>query len=172
MHPVDVETSLKSMTIYVDTRERPTEQSRRRYAEFGCPWENHKLNVGDYSCAFVLPNGETYSLENEVCVERKLGFAEMCMCFTHERGRFTREFERAKEADTRLYLLIENSSWELAYAGNYRSQMKPQALIASMLAWMARYDCRIIMCKAETSGHMIHDVLYREAKERLTALEL
>jgi hypothetical protein len=45
--------------------------------------------------------------------------------------------------------------------------MKPKALIASMLAWLARYNCQLIFCRAETSGRLIFDVLYREAKERL-----
>lgn len=168
MHPLDIDTALKSLTIYVDTRERPTEQAKRRYEQFGCPWESHKLNFGDYSCAVKLPSGETKSFENDFCVERKLGLQEVCTCFTHERDRFAREFERAKQAGARTYLLIEEASWEKAYNGKYRSQMKPQALVASMLAWLARYDCQIIMCRAETSGRIIHDVLYREAKERLT----
>lgn len=171
MHPLDIGAALKSLTIYVDTRERPTEQAKRRYSEFGCPWEQRKLNFGDYSCAVKLPNGETKSFENDFCVERKLGLQEVCTCFTYERDRFTREFERAKEAGAKLYLLIENASWEKAYNGKYRSQMKPQALVASMLAWLARYDCQIIMCKSELSGRIIHDILYREAKERLTNID-
>jgi ERCC4-type nuclease len=172
MHPIDIESTLKTMVITVDSRERPTEQAKRRYSEFGCPWEQHKLNFGDYSCAVKLPNGETKSFENDFCVERKLGLQEVCTCFTYERDRFTREFERAKAVNAKIVLLIEEASWEKAYNGKYRSQMKPQALVASMLAWLARYDCQIIMCRAETSGRLIKDILYREAKERLTNMEV
>lgn len=160
------------MKIWVDSREQQTTISGRRYKQFGCPWERHQLNFGDYSAAFVLPNNEVFSLENSVCVERKYALDELCLCFTHDRGRFEREFVRAKEAGARLYLLIENGTYENVYSGSYRSQMTPQALIASMLAWMARYDCRIVMPKSAISGKLIHDILYREAKERLTALEL
>ena len=167
MHPTEIEAALKTMRIYVDTRERPTEQSEKRYKQFGFPYERHKLDFGDYSAAFTLPNGQELSLEKIAVVERKLGYQELCTCFTHERGRFTREFERAKEAGAKIYLLLENGTWESAYAGRYRSQMKPQALIASMLAWLARYNCQIIMVKPETSGRIIADILYREGREAM-----
>lgn len=155
------------MRIYVDTREQATERARRRYEQFGVPHERHKLDFGDYSAAFTLPDGEVFSLENVAVIERKLGYAELCACYTHERSRFKREFERAKEAGAKTYLLLEDSTWEMAYTGRYRSKMLPQSLIASMLAWLARYNCQIIMCKAETSGKLIHDILYREGREAL-----
>lgn len=171
MHPVDIERTLKTMKICVDSREQATEQSKRRYADFGVPFERGKLNFGDYSAVFTLPGGAEFSLKDKAVVERKMSLTECCGCFTHDRPRFTREFERAKAVNAKIYLLIEEGNWEKAYNGKYRSQMKPQALVASMLAWLARYDCQIIMCRAETSGRLIHDILYREAKERLTNID-
>ena len=171
MHPIDIESTLKTMVITVDSRERPTEQAKRRYSEFGCPWEQRKLNFGDYSCAVKLPNGETKSFENDFCVERKLGLQEVCTCFTYERDRFTREFERAKAVNAKIYLLIEDGSFRKAYNGIYKSQMKPQALIASIFAWLARYNCQIIMAEKELSGKIIKEILYREAKELLQTLD-
>lgn len=172
MHPIEIENTLKTMCVLVDSREQATKQSERRYADFGVPWQRDKLDFGDYSALFTLPDGSVLDLRDRVAIERKLGLVELCACFTHDRKRFTREFERAKEAGARIYLLIENASWELAYNGKYRSKMTPQALIASMLAWSARYDCRIIMCKAETSGKLIKEILYREAKEILSNMEV
>ena len=169
MHPVEVRDALDTLRIWVDTREQLTDQARRRYKSFGCPWVRQKLDFGDYSAAVDLPVGE-YSLAGQVAVERKMSIDELCQCFTHDRVRFEREFERAKAAGARLYLLIENASWELVYNGKYRSKMSPAALVASIMAWQARYDCRVEMCKSETSGRMIRDILYREAKERLNAL--
>lgn len=171
MHPVDVERTLKTMKICVDSREQATEQSERRYADFGVPWERGKLDFGDYSAVFTLPDGAEFSLKDKAVVERKMSLTECCGCFTHDRPRFTREFERAKQAGARTYLLIEEASWEKAYNGKYRSRMKPQALVASMLAWLARYDCQIIMVGKDLSGKLIHDILYREAKERLTNMD-
>lgn len=39
-------------------------------------------------------------------------------CFCRSRDRFEREFIRAKNADAKLYLLIENGTWEKAYAAS------------------------------------------------------
>lgn len=171
MHPAEIETALEEMVILVDTREQATEQSKRRYADFGVPWERGKLDFGDYSAVFTLPDGSKFDLRDVCAVERKMSLDELCGCYTHDRARFEREFERAKAINAKIVLLIEEASWEKAYNGKYRSQMKPQALVASMLAWLARYDCQIIMCRAESSGHLIHDILYREAKERLTNMD-
>ena len=170
MHPIEIEDALKNMRIIVDTRERPTAQAKRRYETFGCPWEQRKLDFGDYSAVFTLSDGSEFSLENRISLERKLGYSEMCTCYTHDRERFTREFERAKQAGAKIYLLIENSSWEMAYAGKYRSKMQPKALVASMLSWLARYNCQIIMCREETSGKIIHDILYREGREAMMGM--
>ena len=171
MHPVEVENALKTMCILVDSREQATKQSERRYADFGVPWERCKLDFGDYSAVFTLPDGSEFDLRESCTIERKQSIDELCGCYTHDRSRFKREFERAKEAGAKLYLLIENASWGMAYNGKYRSQMKPQALVASMLAWLARYDCQIIMVGKDLSGKLIHDILYREAKERLTNMD-
>ena len=43
------------------------------------------------------------------------------MILPRSRDRFEREFIRAKNADAKLYLLIENGTWEKAYAGNPRT---------------------------------------------------
>ncbi|MBR0161923.1 MAG: ERCC4 domain-containing protein [Oscillospiraceae bacterium] len=158
---------MRTFTVLIDTREQPTDRAMIRYRQFGCPYRREKLEVGDYSAVVYLPGGKALSLAGHCAVERKLGFSELCACYTQGRGRFTREFERAKKQGVKLYILLENSSWEQAYSGHYRSRMSPQSLTASMLAWLARYDCQLIMCKSETSGKLIHDILYREAREML-----
>lgn len=170
MHPAEIERALKHFTILVDTREQPTATYKRRLKSMGVPLHRQKLDYGDYSAQIKLPDGFLYSLNDKVCVERKMNLDEICACFTKQRPRFIREFERAKEAGARIYLLIENADYEKAYSGDYRSQMKPNALTASLLAFQARYDCRIIFCPAQMSGRIIKDILYREMKERLEKL--
>ena len=167
MHPAEIEDIMKTFTILIDTREQVTERSKLRYKQFGCPHKRQKLDYGDYSAVLYLPDGKELSLENVAVCERKMNTDELCNCFTHDRERFIKEFERAKEAGAKTYLLLENSSWEIAYAGKYRSQMHPNSLIASMTAWLVRYNCQIIMCKSETSGKLIYDILHREARELL-----
>lgn len=172
LHPIEIEDALKTMRILVDTREHPTEKAKKRWESFGVPYERAALKSGDYSAIFTLPDGSDYDMRSICVIERKMSFGEICNNFCQQRKRFIAEFERLKEAGTKCYLLIEGATWENAYSGKYRSQMKPQALIASLTAWLARYDCIPIFCKAETTSKLIREILYREAKERLTELEV
>lgn len=155
------------MRILVDTREQETPAFRARMAQTGCPYERTKLDFGDYSAKFPLPNGEWLNLQSQVAIERKMNFGELAACFCKGRTRFTSEFLRAKEAGAKVYLLIEAASWESAYEGDYHSRMHPSAFVASLLAWLARYNCQLLFCKSKTTGKLIRDVLYREGKERL-----
>lgn len=168
MHPVDVDASLKSMVCLVDTREQDTPAFRERISHFD-QWERYKLDAGDYSAKFLLPDSSWFFLP--VAIERKYAIDELCMCYCQQRGRFEREFERALEAHSKLYLLVEGGSWENVYSGKYRSQMNPKSLVGSILAWLARYNCQLMFCKKETSGQLIKDILYREGKEALLKLD-
>jgi ERCC4-type nuclease len=165
MHPVEVKTALESMVILVDTREQDTPRLRARLQKMGVPHERYKLNFGDYS---VKCN--SLSLADVVCIERKMNIDELCHCYCQDRARFEREFERAKSLSAKIYLLIEDATWEDVYGGKYRSKMKPESLVASILAWLARYDCQLLFCKPSTTGQLIKDTFQRELKERLEAM--
>jgi ERCC4-type nuclease len=176
MNSRDIKAALETFTIIVDSREQETPRLVRRLNQMECPHIRRKLDFGDYSAKVELPFGGEFSLEQFVCVERKMNYSELCSCFKNtekvkNRERFAREFERAKAAGAKLYLLIEGATWEKAYNGDYRSQMTPKSLIASMTTWMARYPCEIIMCHADTSGKLIKEILYREMKEKLARIE-
>jgi hypothetical protein len=93
------------------------------------------------------------------------------MCFGKERQRFQREFQRAKEAGARIYLVIENGTWENMFTGRYRSRLSVEALTASLAAWSARYNLIPLFCKPETSGRLIALLLKYELRERLGVIE-
>ena len=167
----EIRDCLDSMVILCDTREQPTERLKRRLEATGLPYERKKLDAGDYSCKCTLPDGEELDFSTKVAVERKMNLDELCQCFGKERARFEREFERAKAAGCRIYLIVEDGNWEKAYNGKYRSLLKPQALIASIDAFRARYGMQLDFCKPETTGRLIKDILYRELKEYLEGLD-
>lgn len=162
----EIDGALDTLTVLVDTREQDTPLFRKRMRAVGFPTKSQKLNFGDYSCS-VMADGAEIDLSASFAIERKMSLDELAQCYTRGRKRFEREFERAKQAGAKLYLLVEGATWEGAYNGLYRTQMHPHSLIASMTAWLARYDCQILMCKAETTPSLIHDICYREAKEHL-----
>lgn len=173
MDVFEIKHCLESMTILVDTREQDTKRARERYARFGCPYTRCKLEYGDYGYNFQLPSGEWYfnpdseKINPPAVVERKMNLDELASCFTRDRKRFEAEFQRAKEHDARIYLVVENANWENLMNGQYRSQIHPNAFIASVFAWTVRYGLQLIFCKQETAGRIIHEILFRELKERL-----
>ena len=168
----ELQKTLDSMVLLVDSREHATSEAKKRWASFGVPYRIQGLRSGDYTAEFILPNGETFSLENHALIERKLGLSEICGNFCQNRARFIREFERIKEAGAKAYIVVEGASWEAIYNHRYHSQMAPQALVASLTAWMARYNAHIIFCRAETFPKLCREILYREAKEILTNMEV
>ena len=153
MNPFEVNAALKSMVILWDTREQQTLRARKRMEQIQVPIERVALSFGDYSAKC-----DVLDLRNSVAIERKMDLTELAHCYCQDRKRFTREFERAKASGAKLYLLIENGSLDDAYSGHYRARVHPASLTASMLAWLARYDCQILFCSANNTGKVVHDV--------------
>lgn len=170
MELCEIQTALDGQIMLVDSREQNTPRLRYRLKQMDRPHERKALNFGDYSCKFPLPDGEWLTLEDKCVIERKESLDEICNNFCRNRDRFKREFERAEKTGARVYLLIENADWTRIFNHEYRSKMSPQALQASLLAWLARYDCKLITCRPEESGIMIRDILLREGKERMLKL--
>lgn len=171
MNPYEVKKALENIELIVDTREQETAALFRRLKQIDLPYIRAKLNFGDYSIRTKLEDGTEFDISNSVAVERKMSLDELCGCYCKGRARFTREFERAKQANAKLYLLVENANWEKVMNGKYRSKMCSEALLASITAWLARYNCQLIFCNPESSGRLIKEVLYRELKERLELYE-
>lgn len=177
MNNFDIKRCLDSMVILVDTREQQTDRAKARYASFGCPWRRSTLSYGDYGYNCILPDGtwlydEKKTVRCHAVVERKMSLGELASCLGHERDRFEREFTRARDVGARIFLLVENASWESLIAGKYKSQMNPKAFLASVAAWMIRYDLNLFFCKDMTSGVLIREILYRDLKERLERGEI
>ena len=164
----EVDKALDEMCIIADTREQDTAAFRNRFAACVPPLKisRRKLDFGDYTAATML-DGKLYSLENAAVIERKMSLDELAMCFGRERGRFEREFLRAKSAGAKIYLLVENASWENLLSGKYRSKLPPKSFAASLAAWTARYDLVPIFCKAESSGRVMALILRYELRNFL-----
>lgn len=160
--------ALEGMVCLVDTREQDTPRLRRRLKQIGVPCRREKLDAGDYAASFPLPDGSWATAP--VVIERKMNLDELAACYCRSRKRFTKEFDRAKAAGHKIYLLVEGGSWEDLYSGNYRSKMNPKSFVNSLLAWLARYDCQILFCEPQTTGRLIHDTLYREGKQFLEGM--
>ena len=171
MDHFEVTEVLNTFQILVDNREQATPNAVERYKSFGVPYKRATLNYGDYCGIITLNDSEIYDTAHSVkasCViERKMSLDELAMCFTRGRDRFRREMERAASNNSTVYLLVENATYEGIIKHRYRSRFSPSAFLASLTAWTVRYNLRPIFCKADTSGQLIKEILYRDMKERL-----
>lgn len=163
---------LKTFTVICDSREQKTAKAEKRYKSFGVDWEKAKLDYGDYTYNAILPNGmPLFNLDEPIyplaTLERKESLDELASCLTHSRDRFEREFKRAKEHNARIFLLVENATWENLLNGKYRSKFNSKAFFASLCAWLVRYDLQLVFCKEDTSGKIIKELLYRDLKQRI-----
>lgn len=163
---------LRSFSVIVDTREQPTAKAKRRYKSIGAPVTRATLDYGDYTYNAMLPGGTAlYDVDGRITprisIERKESLDELAQCFTRSRDRFRREFQRAEEQHARMFLIVENASWENLVSGRYRSRFHPNAFLASITAYTIRYNMCLMFCKEDTSGRLIRELLYRDLKERL-----
>lgn len=90
------------------------------------------LPTGDYSVA---------GLEEVVAVERK-SLPDLLGCIGQHRERFVRELQRLRAY--RFAAVVVEASWDMLELGMWRSQVRPQAVIGSVLAWSGRY-CPFIL---------------------------
>lgn len=164
----EIDKALDDMRIIADTREQDTAAFRRRFA--ACvpapKISRRKLDFGDYTAETTVGN-DTVCLADVVAIERKMSLDELAMCFGRERGRLEREFLRAREKGARIYLAVENASWENLLAGRYRSKLPPKAFAASLAAWTARYDLVPVFCRAESFGRVAQLILRYELRNYL-----
>lgn len=171
MSPVDIENCIESLKILVDSRERPCEEQKRRCESFGVPYERRHLNYGDYTYGFTLPGGREIDqgepVNGAAVIERKMSLTELSGNLCQEFDRFIREFNRAKEHNASVYLLVEDASWEKIYNHNYETAFNEKAYLKRLLRLCAEYGVKPIFCKKETSGKLIRDILERELKVRL-----
>ena len=171
MDHFEVTEALSTFQILVDNREQATPKAVERYKSFGVSYQRATLNYGDYCGQVTINDSNIYDTAQAVrptCViERKMSLDELAMCFTRGRDRFRREMERAASNNSTVYLLVENATYEGIIKHRYRSRYNPTAFLASLTAWTVRYNLRPVFCKAETSGQLIKEILYRDMKERL-----
>lgn len=167
MHPIEIQSALDNMTLLLDSREQKTAALQKRLNAIGLPYERTALKSGDYSCKTILPDGREWSLADKLAIERKMSADELAGNFTRGRERFTREFDRFVGEGGKIYLLVENTDYPHIIGHKYRSLFNPEAYLASLFAWQARYGVVPVFCTADVSGLLIRKILHYEMRERL-----
>lgn len=80
---------------------------------------------------YWLHNSE--SINPDVVIERKMNLEELSACLCQQRNRFRSEFERAIESGAKVYLLVEDATWEKLINGGYKTGFNKAAFL---LHWL------------------------------------
>lgn len=86
--------------IVCDTRENKWDHVQAGFDRLGIPWIRSKLYAGDYC----------YLDSMQTCVDRKKGLAEVYNNLIQQHERFRAECQRAKDANIKLVILVEEPS--------------------------------------------------------------
>jgi ERCC4-type nuclease len=124
--------------LVVDTREQTPLPIRR------LPTVRGTLQSGDYALA---------GAEHLFAVERKSVADLVACCMGSNRERFTRELHRLRGFRfARLLVIGDRGQIE---RGEYRSAIRPRAVLASLSAWEARYNVPVIYAATPEAGAVL-----------------
>lgn len=158
----DLKKALNDLVILCDSREQVNQEIVDYLDKKKIRHVTRALETGDYSAML----GDM-TFEDEVVIERKANLDEIAGNFTNGRDRFEREFIRAKANGIKVFLIIENASWTDILLHNYRSDLKPQSFLATLLSWQARFNVTVTFCKPSETGQIIHATLYYWIRNKL-----
>jgi DNA excision repair protein ERCC-4 len=132
-----VETTVK---ILIDSRE----QLPFTFAGYEASPEVVALPVGDYS----LPG-----FEDRIAIERK-SIDDLVGCLMgNNRARFERELARGRHYD--VFAVVVEASLADVSQGRYRSEMKPQAALQSLVTFMVRYRATFIWAGCKRAAEYV-----------------
>lgn len=154
----------------MDDREKSWMHIEDYFIENNIKYIRQRLKSGDYTFN-VFNDVVNYDFTKNIVVERKNSVSELAACFGQSRTRFESEFQRLKENNTEVFMIIENDKYDDIIYGNYRSNIVPNSVEASLLSWMLRYDIKVVFCNKRNSGHVIHNILKYYLREYIKNIE-
>jgi DNA excision repair protein ERCC-4 len=139
------------LIILIDTRE----QAPFAFQGYDVAPEKATLPCGDYS----LPG-----FEDRAAIERK-SLDDLVGCLMgSNRARFERELARGRHYD--LFAVVVETSLADVSQGRYRSDMKPQATLQSIITFQVRYRVPFMWCGNRAGAeYMTYSLLAKYLRE-------
>ena len=156
--------------IIIDTREKQIDHILKAFEKNNISYERRALPMGDY--IIEGPNGHVPN----VVIERKASIDELVgnlldTSTKDENGnnRFTRELIRAKKANKKFILLIEDEKFYTnLLKGNYRSNMNPKAAKGMIMSLEAKFNnLNIVWMEKREVASYINSILFYAIREDL-----
>jgi ERCC4-type nuclease len=156
--------------IIIDTREKQIDHIEKAFKKNNIDYIRRTLPIGDY-----IIEGSNGHVPN-VVIERKASIDEITSnlldtATKDENGnnRFTRELIRAKKANKKFILLIEDEKFYInLLTGNYRSKVNSKAAKGMIMSLEAKYpNLNIVWMEKREVASYIHSILYYCLREDL-----
>lgn len=156
--------------IIIDTREKQIDHIEKAFKKNNIDYIRRTLPIGDY-----IIEGSNGHVPN-VVIERKASIDEIISNLLDtstkdENGnnRFIRELLRAKRANKKFILLIEDGKFYTnLVTGNYRSNMNPKAAKGMILSLESKFrNLSIVWMSKKEVASYIHSILYYAIREDL-----
>ena len=154
-----------SKLLLVDTREKPKaiENILVTFEAEGVPVARTKLLFGDYA-DYNRPG---------IVVDRKQNIAELAKNVTVEHGRFIAELDRAKAANARLVILVEQNRYkdrdkwisvkdisDLMLWSNPHTKIRGEKVFRVLSELIYKYNISVIFCDKRVTGKRILEIIY------------
>lgn len=154
-----------SKLLLIDTREKPKaiQGIIKTVDEAKIPHESTKLLFGDYM-DYNRPS---------IVIDRKQNIAELAKNCTWEHDRFRAELERAKAANARLIILVEQNRYkdrdkwihvesieDIMLWTNPHTTIRGEKVFRILRAWMSKYDIDVQFCDKRQTGRRILEIIY------------
>ena len=154
MNNFDLEKTLSTMVICVDSREKKNSHILSWFDKNGIEYEVKKLDVGDY-----MIDGGVISVDTK----RSIDELSTNMLNRSDHARFWREVRRAKDTGIKLIILIESNKytdipslidWKSKYSG-----VNGRSLIDAIYRAHISYGVDFIFCSKRSTGRRIVELL-------------
>lgn len=167
MTGAELEAAMESMRILVDTREKKNAHIITSLEGRKCPHTACKLDYGDYACECRLGDSGAVRMDAVAVIERKANLDELAGNITKGRARFEREFQRARAAGAKVFLMVEAGSYDAIQSHRYRSQLPPNAYLNTLFSWQQKYNITISFVSKKFAGDYIYGTLFMALKNHL-----
>ena len=154
-----------SKLLIIDTREKPKaiENILATFEAEGVPVARSKLLFGDYA-DYNRPG---------VVIDRKQNIAELAKNVTVERARFIAELERAKAANAKIVILVEQNRYkdrdkwisvngisDLMLWSNPHTKIRGEKVFRVLSELIYKYNISVIFCDKRVTGKRILEIIY------------
>lgn len=154
-----------SKLLLVDTREKPKaiESILKSFDFAGIPYTRTKLLFGDYM-DYNRPG---------IVIDRKQTIQELAKNVTVERDRFVAELERAKAAEARLVILVEQNRYkdrdkwisvkdvsDLMLWSSPHTKIRGEKVFRVLSELIYKYNISVVFCDRRTTGKKILEIIY------------